>query len=293
MKPLAVDLCCGLGGWSTGLIAEGWDVVGFDIERHCYGADKYPAQLVLQDILTLDGRQFKGKVALIVASPPCQKYSYMAMPWKRAKVLAQWYRDEEFPERIVELNALFDACKRIGREAECPVVIENVCGAQPWVGSANWRYGSFYLWGDVPALMPIVRKRPAFKGGDRNIGRASGSHEWNTGFDVNAVKVPGLSWSGSDKPGYKAQAFNGTAEQRLRATHREISSAWRNKQYDQTAKMQIAGDGIKNGGDWFNTSQPSYQRRRSSKSTARKAASAHIAKIPIDLSRWIAKAWHP
>lgn len=39
-----------------------------------------------------------------------------------------------------------------------PLVVENVCGAQPWVGPARWRYGSFFLWGDVPALMPIVRK---------------------------------------------------------------------------------------------------------------------------------------
>ena len=28
-------------------------------------------------------------------------------------------------------------------------------GAQKWVGRARWHYGSFYLWGDVPALMPI------------------------------------------------------------------------------------------------------------------------------------------
>lgn len=26
-------------------------------------------------------------------------------------------------------------------------------GAQPWVGRARWNFGSFYLWGDVPALM--------------------------------------------------------------------------------------------------------------------------------------------
>ena len=90
MKPLAVDLCCGLGGWSEGLLAEGWDVVGFDIERHQYGQHQYPAQLVLQDILTLTGEQFRGKVSLIVASPPCQKYSYMAMPWTRAKALQSW-----------------------------------------------------------------------------------------------------------------------------------------------------------------------------------------------------------
>lgn len=37
-------------------------------------------QLVLQDVLTLHGSQFRD-AAVIVASPPCQAYSYRAMPW--------------------------------------------------------------------------------------------------------------------------------------------------------------------------------------------------------------------
>ncbi len=28
MKPLAIDLYCGLGGWTDGLLAEGWNVIG-------------------------------------------------------------------------------------------------------------------------------------------------------------------------------------------------------------------------------------------------------------------------
>lgn len=48
--PLAIDLFCGLGGWTEGLLAEGFDVVGFDVERHVYGGHRYPAQLVLQDV---------------------------------------------------------------------------------------------------------------------------------------------------------------------------------------------------------------------------------------------------
>ena len=44
MQPLAIDLYCGLGGWTEGLLAEGYRVVGFDNERHEYGEAKYPGQ---------------------------------------------------------------------------------------------------------------------------------------------------------------------------------------------------------------------------------------------------------
>ena len=35
-------------------------------------------------------------------------------------------------------------------------MVENVRGAQKWVGAARWTFGAFALWGRyVPALMPI------------------------------------------------------------------------------------------------------------------------------------------
>ena len=163
MKPLAIDLFCGLGGWTDGLLAEGYDVIGFDIERHEYGDHRYPAQLVVQDVLTLHGSQFKN-ADLIVASPPCQEYSYMAMPWKLAKAKAAAIRADKTGAALEKLNQLFNACFRIQREAcdaadrHIPMVVENVRGAQEWVGRARWNYGSFYLWGDIPALMPITFK---------------------------------------------------------------------------------------------------------------------------------------
>ena len=238
MKPLAVDLFCGLGGWTDGLLAESYDVVGFDIEQHVYGEHHYPAQLVIQDVLTIHGRQFKD-AALIVASPPCQEYSYMAMPWSRAKQIDREYRDGT--RDIADLTRLFDACFRIQREAcaaagrHIPMVVENVRGAQKWVGRSRWNFGSFHLWGDVPALMPMTMQR-GMKG---SVGTVNGSGK-----------------------------------------HREQSS------WDR---------GVKAGGSWFHGYAPGVQgpRNHGSKSPARKRASAMIAKIPLPLSRHIARVHRP
>lgn len=245
MKPLAIDLFCGLGGFTEGLLLEGYEVIGFDIERHAYGSEKYPAQLVIQDVLTIHGSQFRN-ADLIVASPPCQEYSYMAMPWSRAKQIAAALREEgEFPEgykgsrTVAELTALFDACFRIQREASeaagrhIPMVVENVRGAQPWVGKARAHYGSFYLWGDVPASMPTVGRV-----------RMKGTHA------ERATKNEGGSW--------------------FAVAHNTTSGKSKNPVHDQVK-----------------------QARHGSKSSARKAASARIAKIPLRLGRYIAQFYRP
>jgi hypothetical protein len=244
MKPLAIDLFCGLGGWTEGLLAEGYYVVGFDVERHHYGDAKYPAQLVLQDVLTLHGRQFKD-AALIVASPPCQEFSYMAMPWslakvKRAAILAD-------PAERKRLTALFDACFRIQREAIeaaghfIPLVVENVRGANEWVGRARWNFGSFYLWGDVPALMPIVKQH--------NFKSNTGTHERTNG--------PG-------RPRFITE---------------------------ETVKG--VGIGSVSWGQGKGQRHPNDPRNFWSQSSARKAASAAIAKIPFALASHIARTWKP
>ena len=224
-------------------MAEGWRVIGFDIEQHVYGEHRYPAQLVLQDVRTLHGRQFKD-AALIVGSSPCQEFSWRAMPWRAAKAALP-------PVLGIEL---FEAQFRIQQQASeasesgyVPMVVENVCGAQKWVGRARWHYGSYYLWGDVPALMPI-----ALKGG---------------------VKVGGLDWKYPSHPRHRpGHDFNTTAEQRIKDA------------------------GLKEGGRWFSKyglGNTNPIRRTGSKSKARKAASAAIAKIPLTLARHIAAVWKP
>lgn len=207
--PKAVDLFCGLGGWTDGLLANGYDVTGYDIEAHEYGEERYPAKLVLQDVRTLDGAQF-ADAALIVASPPCQEFSYMAMPWRRGKQIARALRGrDEFPEgyrgsrTIAELTALFDACFRIQREASAaaghriPLVVENVRGAEPWVGCARWSFGSYYLWGDVPALMP--KTLAGVKAPGMNWSDQSNPNNRRSFTDNGGRKNPGFRFDGSGK----------------------------------------------------------------------------------------------
>jgi len=272
---LAIDLFCGLGGWTEGLLAEGYSVIGFDIERHAYGEAKYPAQLVIQDVLTIHGSQFKG-ASLIVASPPCQEFSYMAMPWTRAKEKARKLRED--PEDRKRLTALFDACFRIQREAiaaaghHIPMVVENVRGAQPWVGRARTHFGSFYLWGDVPALMPVVKSR---------------------------AKVPGLGagWRPPGHPDHKpGVSFNTEAEKTFRHVNKRDGHSHPRHLTNQREHDAVR-DGRKapTGTQWFNDGPrtPDSLASMGSKSTARKAASAAIAKIPPVLARWIAAYYKP
>jgi hypothetical protein len=213
--PLCYCLFAGLHGWEEGFVAEGFRCIGFDIEDMCAKFDKprpNDCELILRDVLSIHGSELKDATC-IVGSSPCQEFSYRAMPWKRAKALGP-------PLLGIEL---FNAQFRIQREASeaaghyIPMVVENVRGAQRWVGQAQWHYGSYYLWGDVPALMPMT-----------------------------------------------------------------------------VANNQFVRAGVKNGNDWFGAAENcSAQRKASSGSNARKAASAMIAKIPFSLSRHIASCFLP
>jgi hypothetical protein len=263
MGQTAIDLFCGLGGWAAGFLAEGYNVIGFDIERHDYGTGGYPGQLVIQDVLTLHGSQFKD-AAVIVASPPCQAYSYRAMPWKRAKALPP-------PD-----NTLFEACFRIQREASeaagrhIPLIVENVKGAEKWVGRARWHFGSFYLWGDMPALMPMI------------AGRKNNGGSW---FNIAHNTTSGVGQNPDGRNG----SFQSASVRGLKSPGGNLSEEGFNV---RNARRFRELEGIKqrgSGREWF--AGEGKIGRMSSRSDSRKAASAMIAKIPFPLAQHIARCF--
>lgn len=297
---IVYDLCCGLGGWTEGFQAEGYRAIGYDIEAHEYGDHRYPGELQLKSILGLNGAELADADA-IVASPPCQEFSRMAMPFSLGKRIAAALRGQgEFPEKykgsrtLAELTALFDACFRIQREASIaarrhiPLVVENVKGAQPWVGRAAWHYGSFYLWGDVPALMPssLHRKVNGF-----NFHQHEKTGEPGGSFQSAAVKGSAQNWS----------RFANTGEV---SPHWNLAAAGVKHPGGDTFKIdgrpcgkltdpRYPSGGVKQAGlsgpAWFDQGMA----HMSSGSTTRKAASALIAKIPFELSSHIARCFKP
>jgi hypothetical protein len=142
-KPLAIDLCCGEGGWTRGLLAAGWDVIGVDVESF----EGYPATLFRWDVRELRPEWFPP-FQLVVASPPCQEFSRHDMPWTRSK-------NPPAPDL-----SIWRACKAFARAAGVPLILENVRGAQRFCGRSKACRGPFHLWGDVPALLPEITYRP-------------------------------------------------------------------------------------------------------------------------------------
>lgn len=263
-KPIVYDLYAGLFGWGSAFVAEGFRVVGFDIEDMSAalgspGPDG--CELILRDVRSIHGSELKDATC-IVGSSPCQEFSYRAMPWKRAKALPPPYLGIE----------LFNAQFRIQREASeaaghhIPMVVENVRGAQKWVGRAAYHFGSFYIWGDVPALMPQPVKATKH---DESGWRPNGTLVSCNRMVPDGQKVPAI-------PIHPRQDFGWNHSQELQ-------------------------DGRKVGKDWFGGYGGGFEwdsspmRRNNSKSKARKAASAMIAKIPPPLAQHIARylAPHP
>ena len=84
MKIEAVDLFCGAGGLTAGLLQAGIEVkAGYDIESACAYAYEYNnqgAKFILQDVQTVTSEQIrahysKDAIRLLAGCAPCQPFS--------------------------------------------------------------------------------------------------------------------------------------------------------------------------------------------------------------------------
>jgi hypothetical protein len=219
-------------------------------------------------------------------------------------------------------SRLFDACFHIQREAceaaghHIPMVVENVKGAQPWVGRAAWHYGSYYLWGDVPALMPFthstkVEDLPVLNAhDDPRPGRKNNSGSWfaqahntESGHSRNPVtgeegrKGPGGDWFANGRQGQDACAEG--------IKQRGSGSAWALDERRKAEGFKVPGNRLSENGFTIPVARTvnkdlkpeafelSDEDRRQHLSFSRKAASARIAKIPFPLASWIARCFKP
>jgi len=211
------------------------------------------------------------------------------------------------------------------------MVVENVKGAQPWVGRAKWHYGSFYLWGDVPALMPNTFGRksqhkplcetPAgtgrtswFFGNSKHEGRFYGMNNMGLmderSMSPGAGSISGISvelHGGSNPPqphpGIKntggswfAIGSPGQTNVGQNPDGRKIQ-AYSDPRRNGGKRVHLTSPsendmGIKQGGEWWHD-PVSMTRRFSSRSISRKAASAQIAMIPFPLAQHIARCFKP
>lgn len=133
-----LDLYCGLGGWAYGFIEKNCNITGYDILDF---SNKYPGNFVKADLLTFN--DFPS-ADIIVASPPCTDFSKSSFP-------ESWKSVQRYPPNIPLAMKLFNRVYEIVNQITPKYfIIENVRGAQKYVGKAIMHTGSRYFWGNFP-----------------------------------------------------------------------------------------------------------------------------------------------
>ncbi len=150
---LALDLFCGLGGWSDGLAVEGFKVKGVEILPRIAKLYKHP--VIVSDVCDLDPAEFAG-YDLIVGSPPCRDFITGS---------DSWWKIKKNPMRGVRLIRAFLKFVEIAKPTYW--LMENIRGASKHINLKP--RGVFKLsrtmfrcfWGNYPAfLIPLDYAKP-------------------------------------------------------------------------------------------------------------------------------------
>jgi hypothetical protein len=135
MKPLAIDLFCGKGGWTNALLDVGFRVMGFDINPQ----PEYRGEFIQCNVLDLN---LSDCIDFAVCSSPCEQFSVHCMK--------HFHPNPAYPALAIEL---FNHARNLLESLGIPYVMENVRCAEKFIGRAVNHCGPFYLWGNaVPAL---------------------------------------------------------------------------------------------------------------------------------------------
>jgi DNA (cytosine-5)-methyltransferase 1 len=205
----ALDLFCGLGGFSDGLALEGFDVTGVEIEPRITALYKH--RVIVADVCSLDPNDFKG-FDLIVGSPPCRDFSeigrLLGKTWKRPP--------DPDGEGMRLINTYLDFIK-IAQPTYW--LMENVPLAVPYVRKHRGieartvaRIGVVMkraFWGNFPAfLVPVDMKKGRFTERKYINGKRC-PKDLNTG--------PLRAWERAKIPLPVARALGGAVKQALEA----------------------------------------------------------------------------
>jgi len=155
----ALDLFCGLGGWSDGLALEGFEVLGVEIEPEI--AELYKHPVIVNDVRDLNPNDFKG-YDIIVGSPPCRDFSTIGRVFG--------HRWKEPPDPKGRGMELINAFLTIVKEAEPTYwLMENVPRLGDWlkekprVTAMLGETMKRSFWGNYPAfLIPQDYNKKAF-----------------------------------------------------------------------------------------------------------------------------------
>lgn len=156
----ALDLFCGLGGWSNGLTIEGFDVLGVEIDYRVSQWYKYKGKhkVIVKDVRELNPLDFKG-FDLIVGSPPCREFSSFAnFAYERMKrgQPGQWKKPPNIENGLELVYCFMDFVKQA---KPTYWLMENVPNLEKHIGKPKVRRAAIgrtmfrSFWGKFPYFL--------------------------------------------------------------------------------------------------------------------------------------------
>lgn len=145
---IILDFFCGRFGASRVFAERGWEVIGFDIVEPpeippgCTFTKRNLLGMTAEEILSYSPD-------FLWASSPCEEFSVWAQ--------RHFHPNPKFPDMGL---VLFCWTRRQFEKTGLPWIMENVRGAERFVGTATGKCGPFHLWGPgVPLIMPQGLKK--------------------------------------------------------------------------------------------------------------------------------------